>query len=442
MLFLTGLFLLVRVFGELTPPFQSPDEFNHLKRAYLLSRGVIAVGSRGTLTGAEIDDGLLAYMECFDKFPFDYGVKFDRSTARACAEIRYTGTRRFSSLANTAMYFPLLYMPQALALLVGEKVGLSVNTSYYMARLFSSCATLALLMWALMIYPVPPAALALFLMPTFLFQVSSASLDAMSFATSVLSASLFLRASHRDSCFSPSLHVVFALSLFLLATSRIIYVALSPLLLFVYRVRRTPVYAISFIVVLGLSLAWIMFALATVHGGGAISQEMSSSDVIRYYLVHPGAFLSVVFRTLTDAPTLRECWRMFIAQLGWGEIAIGSAVCLIFTAEFVAIVIASSSLASLRCLTKSHLALACAGGAAMLLLLVVALSAWTVHPATIINGLQGRYFYPIAFLLVFACRAGKPSRVGAKLSFAILIVMAASSVEFVVPNMLARYYSH
>src|SRR6185295_8305915 len=51
MALLAGLFLIVRLFGELTPPFQSPDEFNHIKRAYLLSKGVIAVGSRGTQTG-------------------------------------------------------------------------------------------------------------------------------------------------------------------------------------------------------------------------------------------------------------------------------------------------------------------------------------------------------------------------------------------------------
>jgi uncharacterized membrane protein len=169
---------------------------------------------------------------------------------------------------------------------------------------------------------------------------------------------------------------------------------------------------------------------------------MSSSDIIGYYLVHPETFLRVVFRTLTDAATLHAYWQEFVGQLGWGEILIGSTVCAAFTIEFVAIVIVSGSAASLRCLSKSHLALACAGGAAMLLLFLVALSAWTLHPATIVQGIQGRYFYPIAFLFAFACWTGKLSKIGAVLSSAILVLMAASSVELVVPRLLVRYYSH
>ena len=58
LLLVAGLFLLVRLFGILTPPFQSPDEFNHLKRAYLLSKAMFVIDSRGTHTGGEIDEGL------------------------------------------------------------------------------------------------------------------------------------------------------------------------------------------------------------------------------------------------------------------------------------------------------------------------------------------------------------------------------------------------
>jgi hypothetical protein len=322
-LLLAGLFLLARLFGGLTPPFQSPDEFNHLGRAYLLTKGVIAVGSRGTRTGGGIDQGLLAYMECFEQVPLNYGAKFDNAMARTCDKIHYTGTERFTDLSNTAMYFPVLYTPQAIALLVGEKANLSVGESYYLARLFSCCAALALLMWALMTYPVPPAALALLMMPMCLFQLSSASLDAMSFATTILAASLFLRAYHRDLSFSPRLHAVLAICLFLLATSRIIYITLIPLLLFLYRVRRSLAYAISFVAVLSLSLGWIIFALTTVHGQGAITQDISSSEIIRYYEFHPVTFLDVVFRTLTDAATLQGYWLMFVGVLGWMDTPLG-----------------------------------------------------------------------------------------------------------------------
>jgi uncharacterized membrane protein len=442
LLLVAGLFLLVRLFGSLTPPFQSPDEFNHVKRAYLLSRAVLVVGNRGAQTGGEIDDGLLDYMDCFQEIPFNYGAKIERSTTRACDEIHYAGRRSFSDLSNTAMYFPFLYAPQALALFIGERSGLSVGKSYYLARLFSSCAVLALLMWALIVYPVPPAVLALFLLPMCLFQLSSASLDAITFAATVLAASLFLRGYHRGSPFSSCLHGALAACLFLLGTSRIIYIVLSPLLLVLYRVRKSRAYFVSFLAVLGLSLMWIGIAMTTVRGKGAIIQEMSSADIVKYYLTHPGAFSGVVLRTLTDGDILNGYWRMFVGILGWLDTPIGSVAYVVFAIELVAIVVASSSVTSLQSLNSGHLALACAASAAMALLLLVALSAWTIHPATVIRGIQGRYFYPIAVLFLFSGWASLRSRTGVVLSWGILVIMALSSVELAAPRLVGRYYSH
>jgi uncharacterized membrane protein len=403
---------------------------------------VIVVGNRGTLTGAGIDEGLLGYMDCFHGIPFNYGAKVQQSTIRACDGIHFTGQQRFSSLPNTAVYFPLLYAPQALALALGERSGLSVRNSYYLARLFATATTLALLMWALLIYPAPPAAIALFTLPMCLFQLSSASLDAVTFATTVVAASLFLRGYSQELSFSRLLQLALATCLLLLATSRIIYIALSPLLLVLYRVRRSPIYIISFFAVFALSLAWTAFALSTVHGQGAIAQETSAADIVRFYVVHPGAFLGVIFRTLTKGSVLRGYWQMFVGVLGWLDTPIGVIAYVVFAIELTAIFVVSISIGSLRSLNTGHLALACTTGAATLLLFLVALSAWTIHPATVIEGVQGRYFYPIAILFVYSFWSNTSSRTGITLSFAILIVMVVSSAEFGVPRLLYRYYAN
>lgn len=442
LLFIVSLFLLASVFGSLIPPFQSPDEFNHLKRAYLLPRGIVAVGSVGTRTGAGIDEGLLAYMVCFEPIAADYGAKVDQAAVRACDTLTYTGRRRFSDLSNTAMYFPLLYLPQAVALIFSEDTGLSVKDSYYLARLLSLCTTLTLLLWAMTIYPVPPAVLALFILPMSLFQMSSASLDAVSFATTALAASLFLRGYRRDLLFGHGLHTLLATCIFLLATSRFICIALTPMLVVLYGVRKSRSYAISFVAVLTLSLAWIIFARTTVHGQGAMTQATSSSDIIRYYLIHPVTFLGVVFRTLTDATILRGYWEMFVGVLGWMDIPLGSAAYVSFAVELMAVVIVSTPASSLRYLNRGHLTVAGAGIATLLLLFLVALSAWTEHPATVVRGIQGRYLYPIVILLLFACWTGRPCTKRLAASVTILIFMAVSSVDFTVPRLIHRYYAH
>ena len=60
-MFLAFLLLLVQAMSYLIPPFQSPDEFNHLKRAYLLSKGDIFLKSKDHPTGGNSDPGLLDY---------------------------------------------------------------------------------------------------------------------------------------------------------------------------------------------------------------------------------------------------------------------------------------------------------------------------------------------------------------------------------------------
>src|SRR5690349_6541565 len=58
LLLIVSLFVLARLFGSLVPPLQSPDEFNHLKRAYLLSQGEILATTVGDVTGGNVDTGL------------------------------------------------------------------------------------------------------------------------------------------------------------------------------------------------------------------------------------------------------------------------------------------------------------------------------------------------------------------------------------------------
>ena len=60
----------------LIPPFQSPDDFNHFKRAYLLTEGEFVLKKYNLNTGGEIDNGLLDYMNLHSKIPFNKNEKY------------------------------------------------------------------------------------------------------------------------------------------------------------------------------------------------------------------------------------------------------------------------------------------------------------------------------------------------------------------------------
>lgn len=58
--------------SSIIPPFQSPDEFDHIKRAYVLSKGELTLVSPPNISsGGYIDNGLLQYMDGFTYLPFE-----------------------------------------------------------------------------------------------------------------------------------------------------------------------------------------------------------------------------------------------------------------------------------------------------------------------------------------------------------------------------------
>jgi hypothetical protein len=56
-IFFTSIYL-----SSIIPPFQSPDEIDHIKRAYLLTKGVIVLETQeGHSSGGQINEGLMEY---------------------------------------------------------------------------------------------------------------------------------------------------------------------------------------------------------------------------------------------------------------------------------------------------------------------------------------------------------------------------------------------
>ena len=98
------------------PPFQAPDEFNHIKRAYLLGNGSFILGSKSNISGGPIDVGLLKYMSnnIFDKININKDIRVTKETIDSSNQYNWEGIKDFSPLPNTAMYFPLSYLPHGL----------------------------------------------------------------------------------------------------------------------------------------------------------------------------------------------------------------------------------------------------------------------------------------------------------------------------------------
>lgn len=437
--FLILLVLVVIPISALIPPLQSPDESPHIKRAYLLSKGSIFLETVDGQTGGNIDKGLLTYMEIFNQVGFNYEKKITQEMLLDVRKIGWSGQTQFSGLPNIAVYLPFSYLPQAMAIFIGEHSGLSVNDTYYLARALALVAIVLMLWAAYRLYPVPVPVTALFLTPMTLFQLGSASLDGVSFSMTVLAGSLFMRAADRRREFGSTMHAALIVCLLLLATSRTNLIAVTWLPLVLFWIRRRSSYLISTGMLMVLALTWTAYATLTVHGTQI--QDTDSITILTHYFTHFGELCSVLFATWTSEALLLGYWRMFVGVLGCLDTPLDPIVYPIFALSFAVLAAVSVQTRKALIVDLAHLSLAVAAVLATVLMFVLFLATYTMYPSPTVEAIQGRYFYPAAILLGFALFDRRMSQGRIRIGAGVLLFMVTFSIMCTAPKLILRYWA-
>lgn len=430
-------------FSSIIPPFQSPDELDHLKRAYLLSKGEIFMETpAGGSTGGEIDTGLNAYMIKHNKYAMKPQNKVTTEDLASAESVQWSYERRFGASPGVNYYFPLIYSPQALGLFLGQKIGLTVDKSYYLARFCVSFFIATILLLAFQIYSPSLFIVGLLIIPMTVFQFSSTSQDGMATALVILAASAFMRITTLPAPVSNKYFYLMAASILLITTSRI---NLLPMLglLFIgahYSIKRTENFILASLVVL-LSLLWILYGLLTTVDD-RMMLEHSTSEVILHYVKNPFEFFMVLGHTLSDRPLTHFYVDSFFGILGWLDTTMGEknitalfySTCLIF--------LFSISFSIFKKEYIARAALLATGIISILLLFFLLLITWNQHPATNISGVQGRYFLAPVILIGYGLTTStlNLSRPQIAVGLCGLLVIMAITI-FAMPRvLLERYY--
>jgi len=392
------IFFCVLIISFLTPPLQSPDEPNHLKRAYLLTKGSIFLSNENSITGGKINNGLLKYLDTFSYLAYRPEVKVSAPSLENAKKLIWSKEETFSDLPNTAVYFPISYVPQALGLIIGEKANLSINDTYYFCRLLSLLATLALLYLAFQILTPPPIVIACFLLPMTIFQMAAASLDSISFALAALSISLFIRGCHKNLRFTIAMQWLMTFCFFAIATTRLnfIFLTLLPLVIYVY--RRNLLSILQALIGFIFASTWLIYSLLNTKGE-LISRNASTIQIIHYYLHHPIEYLSVLITTLTKWTLLRTYWISFVGRLGWWDTDLPGVTYLIFLIFFACLAYLTFKKRGCENYFNFRFYLLFILTLSYFSLFTMLLVAWTNHPTKIIDGIQGRYFIPFVIFI-------------------------------------------
>jgi uncharacterized membrane protein len=377
------------------PPMQSPDEFNHVERAYLISKGEIGLAkdSSGSY-GGYIDKGLIEYMDKFRDLPYHPERKLNLLKFEEAKKINWSGELNFLSYVNTPLYNPFFYIPQAVGFKLGEKFDLAIHTSYKLARFFSLIASMALIISAAIIFPMPPLAFAVISTPIFMFQLGTTSPDGIAYSLAPFALAIFSRAYFSDEDNIP-LYLLFALAFILLLTRYFNFFPAILLPMIIYFCRKNLVYLFLTLIIIFFSLAWINFTLQ-IHTMPA----KSISEVLIFYFQQPFELVKVYFRTITRYGTLRNTLYEMVGRLGWLDVQLTGKIFFVLPLAYLAhLTIRKTNISLDNLYRKSLFFLSIIF---YFLLLFMLLIAWTPHPAYRIDGIAGRYFTPILFFIAYA----------------------------------------
>lgn len=434
-LFIAVLFVSAICTTAVTPPFQSPDEFAHVQRAYLLSKGMVLLESSGGM----IDTGLVSYMNAYQRYPFHPHRKVSPEAATSADDIEWSGTKQFV-YNPAAAYFPIAYAPQAFGLAMGEALSLSVDTSYRLARLCALLASLALLFIAFRVFNPPLVVLALLIIPMSLFQISSASLDGVANSAAILGISAFARVAVDRRATRPWVLWTLFVTTLIVVTSR---EYLVPMLLLVFGAffftRQRKCISVGLFLTFAIA-AWVWLAMTT--AANPSPSGLTVAEGIAYYATHPMALIDVFANTLANDILFYAA--SFVGILGWLDAPLRIVDYAVFCALILLLLVAALRFKGSSKTWGARTLLLVSSVVSLLVMFLWMLIAWTQHPASKIEGVQGRYFLIPIVMIAYALSLGRQGegKTASRRTRAIpvLVALVVFSVFTTVQTLEARYY--
>jgi uncharacterized membrane protein len=405
-----NIFLLLElVFGLLfvffTPPALVGDEPNHFFRAYQISEGQIIGEKQDDFSGGWLPRSVIwTNRQLVGNIEMNQDVKFNTDLI---SELLYLPlepeNQFFERFPNTVVYAPVAYLPQVLGILIGKFFAVSPLIMIYLARLANLLFFIALAFAAIRITSVHKWVFCLLcLTPTSVFQVASASVDAFTYGICFLTIAVFLSYALNDEekLGSADLLKIFVLSL-LAVLSKQAYIFLPLLFLLIPRrkIGSTGKYLFIFSSLFAVCLLtegiWSSLVKAIYlpyRTDIPINPELQLAFIIN----HPFNFIDVAMRNYIFS--FSYYFKTFFGQLTWLDLYVPTYL-MVFTC-LVIIVVALLDKDSKKTISKIN---------KLIFLLIIISTAflisallymtWSPIGGNFIEGIQGRYFIPVAPLI-------------------------------------------
>lgn len=401
----------------ITPPFQNPDEPNHLSRAEQISRGEFIskfipaendLKPKGPFEphqgGFSVDRGIGQANRFFSNLQFHPNVKVDKSTVDSAKLIQWNTGTEYKNFGNTAIYPPFVYLMPTVSILLGKWMSWSVIKTLYLSRFLN--AALVLVLGVITLKLARSTKLLLFtllLLPMHIGTFCAVTQD------SILIICSFLLVAFIDYCETEKIFYQWKNIAIMIGLVAIIGICKPPYILFSFIVlfitaplsKRLVGTAIPFLLlatwlIINGSNFKIQFAPAEMH--------VNSRMQVAHVLHHPFKFIGLFFNW--DYNGIAYFFRMCVGILGWVDTEFSKTYYFITYAILIWMLIlfynkggkikVNLRLAALMIFVVTSIAI-----------LAAQYATWVPYQSISFGGLQGRYFLPIFPFLILAVAFNK-----------------------------------
>ena len=415
------------------PPYQNADETNHFLRADSISRGHL-LGRRiadgkdfGGLAGPEIARSGAAF-----DWPKFYP---DRKVTRgeyASAAAKFGAPETEITFPNTAAYPPILYAPSVVAVWIGKASRSSVVQTLYLARLLTGLASglaISVALYLCVVRSAGGAAHGIFVIATLPMALSlqnAVSQDGPMLAVAAVAAALLVGLRQAPSTVALA-GLTACCTLLAVARPPYIFLALLPLA----AKGKLSYRLLSAAIIASACLAWSALISRT---AGHLSIAANNADMSAQIavLMHP------VRLTMLLADTLHangmEYANQFVGRLGWLDVLLPS-----WYVHATLVGLMACLLLLARPFDRGGLIVVCAVlGSSVAVMLLIYFS-WTAVGHPVIDGIQGRYFVPLAMVL---CALGGrlPKSPVLQPAWVVMLLWPAVSIAVTMRALVVRYY--
>ncbi|MQY26885.1 DUF2142 domain-containing protein [Nocardia aurantia] len=404
------------IFSVLTPAFWGHDEITQFGRAYQVAHGGFTPqrieDARGVAYGGQIPlsiDGLMSYaFEDYNRNGEEPDpLMADPGAYRQIGAAPITSATKQIWFTNTAAYSPVAYVPAAVGIRIAEATGLNVSATVELTRLCGLLAYLVIVGFALRAlrrHRVQWLAFTVSVLPIALFQAGTVTADTATNALAILVSCLLVKGLFLGTPLTATERVIALATTLLLPLSKPTYVLLAMLVVLIparefgfSQWRKWIPWCVAAVGAIGFA-AWMKIAAPTGDGMGLMRPErqwhsVRPGDQLHGIIGHPVHFATV----FADSTWLRDqrWFTQFFGELGFAYVdvpALTILACLLAFAVSVGIA---------ERFTTGHRRTAIVGLtilASVAMIYVTLYMSFTPVDYYLIDGVQGRYFVPLAIV--------------------------------------------